>query len=337
MLVGFVRGPLARLGKKAAPARRALDVTPPALVAALARVLAVTGDGGAHAAAAAPPVLTVIPAPPGQVGNGVSTEGSATVSHGSQQITESIAIRRTGFAEQCPDTTGVATGTAGNAFNQSFDVTGLPFGARLMATGSGDSSATLTGHVGADGKLSYYDADVHGEIRGDGTITVLGHAFRTLDNSLVVHIVLLHLLPGVPLSKQLTPEHVGQVSLTGHENDGTPVSGLATDEEGNLTESFAQGIIITLASIIKDSGDAAYASAQRHWYDDDACLKARFTPDSLQQVDPGSVHNVSVSVASVRDGSDVRIPLTASASNGSVSPGHGTAGPSAPAQFTFTV
>jgi len=245
------------------------------------------------------------------------SEGSATANKGPYTVAMTMAIKQTGFAAQCPDADGVSTGTATQTIKQSFDVGGLPLGAHLTVDVLGASSAKLTGYVSDDGKLSYYDADIDGEISGKSGINVAGHGVTPLDNSISVHATLTHLVPGVPLSAELAAANLRQVSVT-----------LSGRWSGDVTASLAQGLVDIAAWQIKDSADTAYERAQEHWYDQAACLKATFSPDSLQQVDPGSAHRVNVSVATVKGDVGLSMGLSATASNGSVDPDQADTDPS---------
>jgi hypothetical protein len=325
VLLAFADGQSAKLGKDAGPARRALAVGEAATTGTLVRGLAGAKQGDASTAAALPPP-TEIPPPPGQAGSGASLEGSATGNKGPYTVAMTIAVKQTGFAAQCPDADGVSVGTADQTIKQSFDISGLPLGARLKFDLLLESEAKLTGYVNGQGKLSYYDADVDGEIGGNVSLTVAGHTILRSSDSISIHAMLTHLVPGVPFSDQLKAANVGQVSFS---QNGSPVPDLTA----SLMQSFAE-----LAwSQIKNSADNAYERAEDYWYLDAACLKATFSPDSLQQVDPGSAHRISVSVATIKGDVGLSMALSAGVSNGSVDPDQADTDPSSPAQFTFAV
>jgi hypothetical protein len=127
----------------------------------------------------------------------------------------------------------------------------------------------------------------------------------------------------------------GHVTLINYR--GTDIGG-SVDAQGNLVGDSAQGIgaMAELGTVLL--ADGAFPPAQKNWYDYAACLTAKFEPSSLEHVKGGTTKTIRVSVASVRDGKDVKIPLDAKASSGSaVTPSQQTAKPGQPAEFRFTV
>ena len=59
-------------------------------------------------------------------------------------VTMSMKMKNEGFADQCPNSSGVSNGTAEHEMAQSFDIAGLPLGARVVAGYDLDAALSLS-------------------------------------------------------------------------------------------------------------------------------------------------------------------------------------------------
>ena len=342
--VGSATAALAQAGSNGESLDGALALGVPTLDSMLTNTIAYanreTGLPLARDSSLPPYTVEEIPAPSGEAGGGAKlTVSPTTITKGAFSLTLSGTAQFTSFVDQCPDDSGNSIGNTTGSLTFHAVLSG-PLGVSGVLDATAQVTARLTGHVGQDGKLKDYDADVHASGSAKGGVTAVGVIpVYKLNDLGSLHVVLV----GLTLGESRDPKQfdsflaggAGHVTLINYR--GTDIGG-SVDAQGNLVGESAQGIAAMAEMGTVLLADGAFPPAQQHWYDYAACLTAKFDPSSLEHLSGGSTKTIQVSVGSVRDGKDVKIPLDAKASSGSsVTPSQQTAKPGQPAQFRFTI
>jgi len=342
--VGSASAALAQAGSNGESLDGALALGEPTLDSMLATTIAgANREEGlvlARDSSLPPYSIEEIPAPSGEAGGGAKlTVPPTTITKGAFSLTLSGTAQFTSFVDQCPNDSGNSIGNTAGSLTFHAVLSG-PLGVSGVLDATAQVTARLTGHVGQDGKLKDYDADVHASGSAKGGVTAVGVIpVYKLNDLGSLHIVLVGLTLGESGNPKLLDSFLaggsGHIGLINYR--GTDIGG-SVDAQGNLVGQTAQGIgaVAELGTVLL--ADGAFPPAQKNWYDYAACLTAKFDPSSLEHLKGGSTKTIQVSVGSVRDGKDVKIPLDAKASSGSsVTPSQQTAKPGQPAQFRFTI
>jgi hypothetical protein len=272
----------------------------------------------------------VIEAPPGEVGQGIAMQIGAQLGKGGVAATVGQGVSFSGFAASCPDSAGEVAGSALANVHASISAAGAALHG-LSGTLAINARAAFTGHVGADGKLIDYDLVYDATFSYDGPAPGLfGIGVVDRHSREEIHMVFDHLRPDVPIA-----DADFERQFWGYHTSGFGLGGLLSGAYANAVATTA-----SLVYLNKSSADDALKAAEHNWYDNHACVKASFTPASLQDVSPGSANPVAIAVSDVRDGQPVALPATlaatSSGSGQSVTPTHAETG-STPIQATLTV
>ncbi len=261
----------------------------------------------------------VIDAPPGQVGQVISVAIDAAVERTGLKATLGQEIKLGAYADACPDRNGEVDG---RGVGHSALAIAVPQGLSIdkhAAAGASSIDATITfhGRVGDDGKLIDYSLDYEANGSYDGPspgLFGIGHFdahFRAH-----MHMAFDHLRVGVPIDDAQFDRE-----FQNYQTSGFGPAGVLSGAYKHMVDSLA-----TFAWIAKHDADEALSQAQRNWYDDAACVKATFDPASLKDVQPGSTHDVQVTVKDARDDEPVALDATLYSPQGSVTPTKATTG-----------
>ena len=260
-------------------------------------------------------------APEGQLGSGFSVTGTQGVTVGGQRIDVTVGMGDDKFVEACPRAGGLVPGRAG--MHWALGAKGsLPHRFTVSEGMTMDGKAKLTGHVGADGKLRDYD--MAAEVEFDLRRTVRGPAGLVHAGSdgarLHARFVLLGLQADTPIREWFDADHLSMEHV------------LSVLEPGAVMGKADGTAIVTITMLLKMNADFAMREAQKHYYDDAACLRADYALSTLR---PGERRDVPVAVRSTVDGAAQSIDLDVTGVGLTVTPARVHAAPSAPARLTI--
>ena len=274
----------------------------------------VSGPGGFTATGTG----QLINAPTGRVGDvfSVSVDGKISRAGASGTLSQSVAVGA--YADACPNSNGEVDGTGVADSAMGLAATGRQ--QSVAGRTSIDATYTLHGRVGDDGKLIDYSLVYDGNYSYDGFARGLFGVGHSDDAHLRAHMHMAfdHLRVGVPISDADLAGQLGNYQTSGF--------GLAERLSGAYKDALVSTALMVYFA--KSDADRALTKAQQNWLDNAACLKATFDPNSIQDAQPGSTHDVAVSVQGVRAGQPVSMPVTLSATRGAVTPTQAESGSS---------
>ena len=227
------------------------------------------------------------------------------------------------FADACPAVGGLLHGKVRTHYSISSTA---PLPRRLNVTQgfNFEAKATLTGHVGADGKLRDYDLATEVEfwvrvtVRGP-TGLVHGEPFQVRHHTRVVFVGLKR---GGDFKSWVNRDHIGSEHV------------LSLLEPAGASVGPNDGKVLGFAwSTLKDAADDVLGDAEKHYFDAAACLSARFTPDPVPPLRPTEPRGLAVAVTG-KDGAPQSFDLDLTADNATLSAPRVHAAPSTPAAFT---
>jgi hypothetical protein len=274
---------------------------------------------------------------PGQVGDGfnINLDWGRTVR--GVQLGSGFSVGYSGFADRCPDAHGEINGRSEAHAGGSLDANGVgPNGSvAVNLSGGAQGRGTFKAHVGADGKISHYDIEIDVVVTYNGIRPglFLGIGRRKANERYELHMSLMHLHLGQypSPSEWQTGLRTATVKTSGFARFGLGAGRLSAADVKDYSDAAGHALALSVAF-----ADQALEKSQKNFYDDAACLRAKFEPGSLSGVAPGSTNPVGVTVSSVRDGQPVSMPVTLKAAPGGVTPKRAQSGAS-PIQANLTV
>ena len=227
------------------------------------------------------------------------------------------------FVKQCPDANGIVPGDLKGryAITASAELHGKHLTKQVTVSYEGK----LEGHVLENGRIK--DFDYHStaslEVKGEITNGAEKLLARAPTQVFRVRFDVAHIDPHNPFV----------------DSDAKNIYFNGRGPRGNRTE-YAD-TLLNLGKIVHTAVlvfvPERYLDAEKHWYDNAACLTVDWSPPSGQKLSGGQSLQVDGRVKSTVDQSEVPIHLKASADYGaSVSPTEADTAPPSPAQFTFT-